>query len=86
MSSGAEALTLAPAPAARAEVAAPLAKAERFALSAQLTLAMLAGGLVILALGWEWAFPQRRGAGLAGRRRGGGPRRRAGHGGGVAEP
>ena len=24
----------------------------------QLTLAMLAGGLVILALGWEWAFPR----------------------------
>jgi Zn2+/Cd2+-exporting ATPase len=58
MSSSAEALTLAPGPAARAEVAAPLAKAERFALSLQLTLAMLAGGLVILALGWEWAFPR----------------------------
>jgi len=58
MSLSAEALTLAPAPAARAEVAAPLAPVERFALSVQLTLAMLAGGLVIVALGWEWAFPR----------------------------
>ena len=38
--------------------AAPLARAERLALSLQLTLAMLAGGLVIVALGWEWAFPR----------------------------
>jgi len=53
-----EALTLAPAPEALAESAAPLARVERLALSLQLTLAMLAGGLVVVALGWEWAFPR----------------------------
>src|SRR5271156_3019820 len=56
MSVSAETLTLAPA--ARAEVAAPLLQVERLALSVQLTLAMLAGGLVLVALAWEWAFPR----------------------------
>ena len=58
MSVSAEALTLAPAPEALAESAAPLARVERLALGVQLTLAMLAGGLVVVALGWEWAFPR----------------------------
>jgi cation transport ATPase len=57
VSVSAEALTLAPTPEALAESAAPLARVERLALSLQLTLAMLAGGLVVVALGWEWAFP-----------------------------
>ena len=56
MSAAAEAATLAPAPAAHAE--APLARLERLVLRVQLTLAMLAAGLLVVALGWEWAFPE----------------------------
>ena len=56
MSAAAEAVTLAPAPAAHAE--APLAWLERLVLRVQLTLAMLAAGLLVVALGWEWAFPE----------------------------
>ncbi len=58
MSVSGEALTLAPAPEALAESTAPLVRVERVALSLELTLAMLAGGLVAVALGWEWAFPR----------------------------
>jgi Zn2+/Cd2+-exporting ATPase len=58
MSAAAEALTLAPEPAAHAAAAAPLAWLERLVLRVQLTLAMLAAGLLAVALGWEWAFPQ----------------------------
>ena len=60
MSLSVEALTLAPAPAARAGPSLPLARLEKLALGAELTLAMLAGGLVLVALGWEWAFPHDR--------------------------
>ena len=34
-----------------------LAGAERFLLATRLTLAMLATGLLVLALLWQWAFP-----------------------------
>jgi heavy metal translocating P-type ATPase len=34
-----------------------LAGAERFFLGVRLTLAMLAAGLLVLALAWQWAFP-----------------------------
>ncbi len=34
-----------------------LARAERLLLAVRLTLAMLAAGLLVIALGWRWAFP-----------------------------
>jgi heavy metal translocating P-type ATPase len=35
-----------------------LAKAEQLVLAVRLTLAMLAAGLLVLALVWQWAFPE----------------------------
>jgi hypothetical protein len=58
MSVGAEALAFAPT--AHGEAVAPLARVEKLALGAQLTLAMLSGALVIVALSWEWVFRMRR--------------------------
>jgi heavy metal translocating P-type ATPase len=46
-----------PAPVASATASGLLAGAERLLLAVRLTLAMLAAGLLVLALLWQWAFP-----------------------------
>lgn len=53
-------VTALPAPAITAPHVGLLARAERMLLAARLTLAMLAAGLLVLSLLWQWFSPEQR--------------------------